>query len=87
MLNRIRNLIDRLPVDNKLVAAGATYGLTLLVAHVGLELDDVLVPGYLTVSQGISIAAAAVAGYVQPNEGSVLRAEEEDGNPDPELLR
>lgn len=80
-MNQLRNAIDRLPVDNKLVVAGATYLLTLAVTRVGLDLGEPLIPGYLTVAQAIALAAAAIAGYVQPNTATVLAGDHEDGNP------
>lgn len=83
----LRNLVGRLPVDDKLISAGVAYALTLLVAKVGLDLDSVLIPDYLTVAQGVALAASAIAGYFTANEGTLLRQGVEDGNPDMSLAR
>lgn len=87
LLGKIRNFVDRLPVDNKLIAGGAAYVLTYIVGRAGLKLEDVVVPPAVTISQLIAFAAAGIAGYFTSNEATVMRnAEKENGNPDPALL-
>lgn len=82
----IQNALEHLPVDNKLVVAFFAYLLTTVVTKVGLDLDGIVFPG-ITVGQVIAIAAAGAAGWLQPNEATVMRrADAEDGNPDPALI-
>lgn len=89
ILKAVQNVMDRLPIDNKLIVAGITYLLTQLVVRVGLDLNGYLIPAYLTWSQAVSLAASAVAGYLQPNEATILRKSPalHDGNPDVALLK
>lgn len=89
-MKKLKNVIDRLPFDNKLVVSGitgvVTYGLTYLATKAGLNLDAEVIPPW-TVAAIIATVAAGVAGWFASNEGTVLRnAEEHDGNPDPGLV-
>lgn len=84
-MKKFQNILDHLPIDNKLIIAGVTYLLTLLVTRVGLDLTDWVIPGYLNLAQVIALAAASVAGYFQPNTATELRGDN-DGNPDPVLV-
>lgn len=61
-------------LDPKLVVTVVTAALTRAVLALGLSVDDPLV------GTVISLAAGAVAGYLVPNEGTVLRTPQEDGN-------
>lgn len=75
-MNALTNLLDNLPVDNKLAAAIVTVALTRLATYLGLLTTDPLV------ESAIALAAGAVAGYFTPNEGTVMRrAGLEDGEP------
>lgn len=75
-MKTLTNLLDRLPIDNKLAAAVATTALARLATYLGLVTTDP------EVESAIALVAGAVAGYLVPNEGSVFRrAELEDGEP------
>lgn len=91
LLGKLRTL------DPKLVAAGVAWLLTYALAQVlpklgiNIDLDADLIPGYLTVAQGIAFAAAGIAGWWKANAGTVMRADHESGNanipPDSETAR
>lgn len=86
LLARIKNLLDRLPLDNKLIVGGVTWVLTYAVTKAGFNLDQVVLSPY-TLSTLISLAAAGVAGWWTSNEATALRrGEEQDGNPDLALV-
>lgn len=74
-------------IDPKVIATGVGYLLTLLVLKLSVDLNTVLIPGYLTVNGAIALAGALVAGYWKANLGTILRTKHEDGNPDPELVK
>lgn len=77
-MNRIRNILDRLPLDNKLATSIVTAALTKLVLAVGLDINDPLVEDVS------SLVVAGVVGYLVPNEGTDLRQGNFDnGNPEP----
>lgn len=74
-MNKLTNILDRLPIDNKLLTTLLTIALTRAVLAVGLDVEDPLV------GTGISLLVGLAVGYFTPNEGTVLRgAELEDGN-------
>lgn len=86
-MQKLKNTLDRLPLDNKLVVAIATWLLTFTVTKVGLDLDAVVIPPDYTLAVLISIGAAALAGYFTSNEGTQLRqAADHDGNPEKALV-
>lgn len=69
MLNFLRSL------DPKLIATIVTTAITRLAFEVGIPGDDPLL------QSAVALAAGAVAGWLWPNEGTLLREEEiEDGN-------
>jgi hypothetical protein len=82
----LQNVLDRVPVDNKLLTSLVTVLVTRLLGglvgpEVGIEADDELV------TLAAPLIAGAVVGYFTHNEGSVLRsADEEDGNPPEPML-
>lgn len=85
-MNRIKNIIDRLPIDNKLIVTVVTYLLTYAITRAGLSLDTEVIPPF-TISYWISLGAASAAGYLMPNEATIMRkAESFDGNPDQTLI-
>ena len=68
-------------LDPKLVSALVTAALVRLGLELGVAEDDPLLQSF------IALAAAAVAGYFTPNDGTLLREGVlDDGNPDPERL-
>lgn len=69
-------------LDPKLV----TTLVTAIIVRVATELLGVAEDDPL-LQAAIALAAAAVVGWLTPNDGTVLRTEHEDGNPDPTLLR
>lgn len=80
-----------LAVDPKLVATVVATVLTYVVAdllNLGLE-DPVIGAGALniTYAQVIAVVAGAAAGYWKSNIATILRTPQEDGNPDPSLLK
>jgi hypothetical protein len=80
----LKNVLDRIPVDNKLLTSLLTTAITRAVLAIGLNVDDPLV------GTAISLAVGAIVGYLTPNEGSVLRGHgADDGNahlPDDEAV-
>ena len=76
MPDALVNVLERIPLDNKLLTSVVTIGLTRVVLAVGLDVDDPLV------GTVISLAVGAVVGYLTPNEATVLRTPQEDGNAD-----
>ena len=76
-MRRLTNILDRVPVDNKLIASLAA----LIATHAAIELlrggsEDRLL------RLGLPVAAAGLIGYQTHNEGSILRrSDDEDGNP------
>lgn len=90
LLRKIKNVIDRLPVDNKLIVSGVTgvvtYALTYAATRAGLDLERVVIAPW-TVSAIIATVAAGAAGYFTANEATTLREGDSfDGNPDPALI-
>lgn len=61
-------------LDPKLVAVVVTAALTRLAGYLGLLTTDPMI------ESAIALAAGAVAGYLTPNDGTVLRRPQEDGN-------
>ncbi len=62
-------------LDSKLVATVLTAALTrLAVEFLGVAESDPLLQGF------IALAVATVAGFLVPNDGTVLRTEHADGN-------
>jgi hypothetical protein len=74
-------------IDPKIVAVAIGYLLTLAVVKLGLDINAVLIPGYLTVNGAIALAGGLAAGYWKSNIGTILRTPQEDGNPDPSRLQ
>lgn len=73
-------------IDPKIVAVAVGYGLTLLVVRVGLDVNAVLIPGYLSVQAAIALAGGLVAGWWKANVATILRTDHEDGNPDQHVV-
>lgn len=91
ILDQIRNFIDRLPVDNKLVYSGisgaVSYVLTYAITKAGLDLNQIVIAPW-TISAIVAVIAAGAAGYLASNEATVIREpEKHDGNPDETLAR
>lgn len=63
-----------LNLDPKLVSVVVTAALTRFATYLGLLTIDPLV------ESAIALAAGAVAGYFTPNDGTILRTEQPDGN-------
>lgn len=74
-------------IDPKIIAVAVGYLLTLAVVKLGLDINAVLIPGYLTVNGAIALLGGLVAGYWKSNIGTILRTPQEPGNPDPALLK
>lgn len=72
-MKALLNFLDRLPVDNKLLATVLTTAATRAVLALGIDVDPF-------VESVISLAVGAVVGYRTPNEGTVLRTPQESGN-------
>lgn len=74
-MSHVLNLLDRAPFDSKLIVTIVTAVLARVALEAGISDDD-------TVQTLIPLVAAAVAGYLTPNEGSILRGHgADDGNP------
>lgn len=86
-MNPITYLLAQLrAVDPKIVAVAGGYLLTLAVVRVGLDLNAVLIPGYLTVQGAVALAVALLLGWWKSNVSTILRTPQEDGNPDQHLI-
>lgn len=73
-MKTLRNILDRIPVDNKLLTSFLTIAATRAVLYFGLDVEDPLI------GTAISLAVGAIVGYRTSNEGSMLRREQESGN-------
>lgn len=86
-MNPLEYVIARLrTIDPKIVAVAVGYLLTLLVVRVGLDLNAVLIPGYLTVQGAIALSGALVLGWWKSNVATILRTPQDNGNPDAKVV-
>ena len=70
----LAQLLERIPLDNKLITSFVTVALTRAVLAIGLDVDDPLV------GTAIALAVGAVVGYLTPNDATVLRNPQDSGN-------
>jgi hypothetical protein len=66
-------------LDPKLKYTIASGTISWLTTRYAIDLD----PGLAAL---ITLVVASVTGYSKPNDGTVLRTPQEDGNPDPGLV-
>lgn len=76
-MDKVRNILERIPLDNKLLTTVLTAAITRAVLAIGLDVEDPLV------GTTISLIVGAAVGYFTPNEGTDLRQGNFDnGNPE-----
>lgn len=79
----LRNVMDRIPISNKLLSSGLTLVLTNIALGNGLELDQTLLESpHVTIAQGISFLVSGVVGYLTSDESTLVRNPPSSGNPD-----